>query len=78
MGREEIVKYFKGWESDVQEVLKVIDTSISPRMCHAYQCQQYVDGGILWAIHVTGKLPTYIDGRVALVGDAVSPQAVDV
>ncbi|RDX52958.1 FAD/NAD(P)-binding domain-containing protein [Lentinus brumalis] len=52
VGREEIVKYFKGWESDVQEVFK------------------YVDGGILWAIHVTGKLPTYIDGRVALVGDA--------
>ncbi|RPD62098.1 FAD/NAD(P)-binding domain-containing protein [Lentinus tigrinus ALCF2SS1-7] len=52
VSREDIVKHFKGWEQDVQEVLK------------------YIDGGILWAIHITGRLPTYVDGRVALVGDA--------
>lgn len=32
---------------------------------------QHMEGGIKWAIHVTTKLPTFIDGRVALLGDSV-------
>ncbi|EJF63098.1 FAD/NAD(P)-binding domain-containing protein [Dichomitus squalens LYAD-421 SS1] len=31
---------------------------------------QYVNGGLKWVINVVTKLPTYVHGRVALVGDA--------
>ncbi|KAM5532658.1 hypothetical protein V8D89_013702 [Ganoderma adspersum] len=31
---------------------------------------QYVDGGLKWVVNVVTKLPTYVYGRVGLVGDA--------
>ncbi|KAI1785334.1 FAD/NAD(P)-binding domain-containing protein [Ganoderma leucocontextum] len=31
---------------------------------------RYVDGGLKWVINVVTKLPTYVHGRVGLVGDA--------
>ena len=36
-----------------------------------------MNGGLKWVINVVTKLPTYVDGRVALVGDAVGPFQVD-
>ncbi|TFK85074.1 FAD/NAD(P)-binding domain-containing protein [Polyporus arcularius HHB13444] len=50
--RDEYTDRFKGWESDVTEVVKHMDNTTK------------------WAVNVVTKLPTYVDGHAALLGDA--------
>ncbi|KAI0722030.1 FAD/NAD(P)-binding domain-containing protein [Cerioporus squamosus] len=50
--RDEYTDRFKGWEPDVEEIVKHMDNTTK------------------WAVNVVTKLPTYVDGHVALLGDA--------
>ena len=75
--KDDVVQGFTGWEPEVQEIIKVSADPYSPDPpLHELICIQYVDGGLKWAINVVTKLPTFVDGRVALVGDAVTINAI--
>ncbi len=37
-----------------------------------------MDNTTKWAVNVVTKLPTYVDGHAALLGDAVSTMCIDV
>ncbi|KAI0662874.1 FAD/NAD-P-binding domain-containing protein [Cubamyces menziesii] len=54
VSREELIEMHKGWEPAVEGILKDVDES----------------GWSKWAIHAVNQLPTFVDGRVALLGDA--------
>ncbi|KAI0329968.1 FAD/NAD-P-binding domain-containing protein [Cubamyces sp. BRFM 1775] len=52
--QEEVIETYKGWEPSFEETLKNVNKS----------------GWSKWAIHAVKTLPTFVDGRVALLGDA--------
>ncbi|KAI0329969.1 FAD/NAD-P-binding domain-containing protein [Cubamyces sp. BRFM 1775] len=52
--KEEMLEMYSGWEPSVVEMMKKVDER----------------GWSKWAIHAVKQLPTYVDGRVALLGDA--------
>ncbi|KAI8984951.1 FAD/NAD(P)-binding domain-containing protein [Trametes punicea] len=54
VSKEEITREFVGWEPEVEELVQAVDAS----------------GWSKWAIHAVRNLPTFVDGRVALLGDA--------
>ncbi|KAI0750640.1 FAD/NAD(P)-binding domain-containing protein [Daedaleopsis nitida] len=60
VSKEEITDRYQGWEPDAQVIVK---------MCLPLH-MQHVQGGLKWVINVVKDLPTFVDGRVALLGDA--------
>ena len=73
VSREELIEMHKGWEPAVEGILKVCVPVRLAMTTVAYVPTQDVDesGWSKWAIHAVNQLPTFVDGRVALLGDAV-------
>lgn len=69
----ELLSVFSGWESELQDVLKV-SPSFFYALCHFQQLKlrQDIDKPSRWAIHQLLPLPNYTLGPVVLLGDAVS------
>lgn len=71
-GRDEFIAHYEGWEPEVEQMLHV---SRVPFLCRpldrSRRLVQCVQNPTLWAIHVVEALPFSVDGRVALMGDAV-------
>ena len=69
---QEVVEKFMGWESDLQDIIKVLlhacfGKEILP-LTYSYKCMK---NPTKWAVHQVKPLPFYTQGRIALVGDAV-------
>ena len=69
---ETVVKLFENWEPKALAVTKVrLFYITSPLREPRRPTSQAVSEPFLWAIHIVTRLPTYVKGRAALVGDAV-------
>lgn len=72
--REELLGCHNNWEPEVLDMLKVRDRSSRYSGSGILILQQCIEQPTRWAIHHLIPLPTYVSGRVALLGDAVSCQ----
>lgn len=70
--RSDVADMFQGWEPEVQALFNVsgqapIRTFLAELNC----CSQCVDRPLRWAVHTVRPLRSFVNGRVALIGDAV-------
>lgn len=72
--RDEVVACYADWEQEVQDLLQVSFLSGSSRWLILNISLQPVEKALKWAIHALRPLPTYVHGKVALLGDAVSSE----
>lgn len=73
VSREEFFADFTGWEPEVHSLIQVCDYPISSTWSLRHRTGQFqaVQKVNRWAIHTTSPLPSFVSGRVALLGDAV-------
>lgn len=69
--KEELLACYDGWEPEVTDMLKVRAHVFPADIC-VFTLEQCIEQPTRWAIHHLEALPTYVSGRVALLGDAVS------
>lgn len=69
--KEELLECYDGWEPEVMDIIKV-RAKLSAADIHALTHEQCIEQPTRWAIHHLKPLPTYVSGRIALLGDAVS------
>lgn len=66
---------FAHWEPEVQALIAV-SLNLSYPILHIYinilVCHQCVEKPMQWAIHTVRPMQSFVSGRVALLGDAVS------
>lgn len=65
---------FHGWESHVTSLLSVSAVLVHTRApdYDSSHFLQLISRPTRWVIHTVDGLPTFVSGRVALLGDAVS------
>lgn len=71
---EMLMNDFAGWEPEVLHLLQV--NILSSRLWIVLIFSQCVQKATRWAVHTTVPLRTFVFGRVALLGDAVSWHAL--
>ena len=76
VSEKEILDQFEDWEIHSRALVKVSDTILVacfPPFLTPLKC---VEKPSRWALHILRPLPHYADGRVVLLGDAVSSISV--
>lgn len=73
VSREEFFADFTGWEPEVHSLIQVCayPVLLMWSLRHSIGLFQAVQKVNRWAIHTTSPLPSFVSGRVALLGDAV-------
>lgn len=69
----ELASEFVGWNESAQQLVKVTSfiSSCNLTVLPTYRHAQLMDNPARWAVNVVDDLPTFISGRVAVLGDAV-------
>ncbi|KAF7300219.1 hypothetical protein MKEN_01345700 [Mycena kentingensis (nom. inval.)] len=62
--------YFAHWEPEVQALLQVRTTSLFTHILNFLSSVKCVEKPLAWAVHTVRPLPSFVSGRVALLGDA--------
>lgn len=75
--REELVKRFAGWGPEVQMLIRVCErksdmASLGPIPTIFLLKPQELAKPTRWALHIVRRLPHFVSGSVAVLGDAVS------
>ena len=72
--KSQFAGYFSNWEPEVQAMLDVgiFSSSFRPFRTRNLILIQCVEKPLQWAVHTVRPLRSFVSGRVALLGDAVS------
>jgi salicylate hydroxylase len=70
--KEELLDCYANWEPEVESLLNVPLISSHSSLFYIEALFQCITHPTRWAIHQLKCLPNYVNGRVALLGDAVS------
>jgi salicylate hydroxylase len=73
VSEQEILDQCEDWEVRARALIKVSDYTLVVYFFFFLTPSQCVERPSRWALHSIRPLPHYVDGRVALLGDAVSP-----
>ena len=72
VSEQEILDQFEDWDIRARALVKVSDDILVVLFFLFLTPSQCVERPSRWALHSLRPLPHYVDGRVALLGDAVS------
>lgn len=76
VSEKEILDQFEDWEIRCRALVKVSDVILVAYFLPFLMLLQCVENPSRWALHILRPLPYYADGRVVLLGDAVSSISV--